>query len=827
MKKFLTVILSCLTLSSFSQKKEVWGTTVGGGQESLGIIFKTDSAGNNYSVVKHFTSIRAVHPSFPPVVHSSGKIFGVAKGLDDNDLSTIYEYDNGKGREVHRFGTVSRGRKPLFLGDDPDASFIEAADSKLYGTTTTNAKFGKGCIYRFNTQTLEYKQLYHFKDSTGYQPKGELIEFEDGMFYGTTSKGGLNGYGTIFSYAPARDSFAILYHFNGMNGMNCEGGLLKYSDSLLIGTTKNGGNSSFDGPGLVFSLNIKTNKYEVLRYFSKRKSNTAFGFEPIGTPKIDENGFIYGVCEKDQFEDKSILYKFNPNSNDSIEFSDLSLDGLGKEITPPNNGKIYVSSANEGLYQVEIKTMKMSKLFDNGNETYVTPSGGLRLDSNRLLGVNFYGGKFRNGSLFEYDITKRISKSLLSFGGTYAGGRPRCKLVKVNDELYGLSDKVFDYGFVIYKINTNNGELAPVYWSNGVANGTEPISFIKASNGKLYGVTRKGGSENEGVIFEFNPTNEKYTVVANIGESTTGLNPIGSLLELSDGKLYGTCYNGSLNGGGVIFSFNPSNKKVERLNDLHLLPYSGFIRAYNGTLLGIATKPPGSDENIWLYKFDVDRKKVIDSLDLSQFSISGQNFLLQTSNEKIIGVSRLGGNGYGTIYEYDIQNNTIINLHNFDNLFGCNPVGEISELSEGIICGNARGIDSDGAFYTYDFENNSLTVRQKVDSTLGRFSAYGPTVINYLPTGVTKTIDDQNFEISIYPSVFNAVLNIESSNITNNNLIVTIMTLNGSIVYDMNHNLGKDSTISLLISDLKKGPYIIQLKDSGGSKIHNQLIFKE
>src|SRR5437773_2297511 len=87
--------------------------------------------------------------------------------------------------------------------------------------------------------------------------------------------------------------------------------------------------------------------------------------------------------------------------------------------------------------------------------------------------------------------------------------------------------------------------------------------LIQATNGKLYGMSSGGGSNNAGVIFSFDPAFSTYTTLIDFGgiKNHNGLyfsdgeSPQGSLIQASDGKLYGMTIRGGLHGNGVIFSF--------------------------------------------------------------------------------------------------------------------------------------------------------------------------------------------------------------------------------------------------------------------------------
>src|SRR5688572_21735556 len=78
--------------------------------------------------------------------------------------------------------------------------------------------------------------------------------------------------------------------------------------------------------------------------------------------------------------------------------------------------------------------------------------------------------------------------------------------------------------------------------------------LLKANNGKLYGVTDGGGNNEYGIIFSFDPSTSIYTRLHNF-DGVNGRNPRATLVQASNGKLYGTtAYGGSFN-SGTIFSF--------------------------------------------------------------------------------------------------------------------------------------------------------------------------------------------------------------------------------------------------------------------------------
>lgn len=124
-------------------------------------------------------------------------------------------------------------------------------------------------------------------------------------------------------------------------------------------------------------------------------------------------------------------------------------------------------------------------------------------------------------------------------------------------------------------------------------------SLMQANNGKLYGMTSKGGTNDVGVIFSFDPSNFTYTKLKDLDE-TNGSTPYGSLIQANNGQLYGMTVRGGNNDYGVIFSFDPSNSSYTKLKDLHKTngshPYGSLMQASNGKLYGM-TGSGGTNDN--------------------------------------------------------------------------------------------------------------------------------------------------------------------------------------------------------------------------------------
>lgn len=97
------------------------------------------------------------------------------------------------------------------------------------------------------------------------------------------------------------------------------------------------------------------------------------------------------------------------------------------------------------------------------------------------------------------------------------------------------------------------------------ANGAAPVynmSLIQGSNGNLYGTTVGGGTYDDGTIFEVTTAGVVTTLYnfCSKTDCTDGAFPYGGLMQASDGDLYGVTNGGGSHFYGSVFKLSSSNK---------------------------------------------------------------------------------------------------------------------------------------------------------------------------------------------------------------------------------------------------------------------------
>ncbi len=91
-------------------------------------------------------------------------------------------------------------------------------------------------------------------------------------------------------------------------------------------------------------------------------------------------------------------------------------------------------------------------------------------------------------------------------------------------------------------------------FAGGSASGANPwyVTLVQGTNGNLYGTTYNGGTSNMGTVFSVSTTGTQ-TILYSFKGGTDGANPTGGLTLGTDGNFYGTTQQGGSGTQGVVF----------------------------------------------------------------------------------------------------------------------------------------------------------------------------------------------------------------------------------------------------------------------------------
>ena len=180
----------------------LYGTTTFGGALGNGTVFKVDSSGNE-TVLHSFCNLSGCADGASPVGglvrDGAGNLYGTTVGGGLNGGGTVYKLDTS-GNEHVLYNFCSQ--PSCADGLQPEAGLVLDNKGDLYGTTLLGGASFQGAVFKVDSTDKE-TVLYSFTGSTdGQQPYGGVIRDSAGNLYGTTPFGGANGSGAVFKIAP-------------------------------------------------------------------------------------------------------------------------------------------------------------------------------------------------------------------------------------------------------------------------------------------------------------------------------------------------------------------------------------------------------------------------------------------------------------------------------------------------------------------------------------------------------------------------------------------------------------------------------------------------
>lgn len=316
----------------------LWGTTMFGGSNGLGTLYKIQTASKNKETVLHSfaDSADGQNPNSGVVLGPNNDLYGTALGDFTNGFGSVfrltpagvfsvaYDFHGGSSAaqpgqliaESHAlYGLASSGGAPFnngmvfrlnssaetdiykFVGGadgSQSTSFVNDSSGNLYGAagggdincTTYGAC---GILYKIDVSGA-YSVIHVFVGLDGNAPALHAID-PAGNLYGTTVSGGAHNQGTVFELTSTGQIITLYSFTGGADGGAPEAGVIRDSKGTLYGTASSGGVATSQcynqGCGVVFSLtptNSQAWHETVLHSF-----NGNDGYQPFAPLLLDEH----------------------------------------------------------------------------------------------------------------------------------------------------------------------------------------------------------------------------------------------------------------------------------------------------------------------------------------------------------------------------------------------------------------------------------------------------------------------------------------------------------------------------------------------------------
>lgn len=749
------VPLFLLSPSVNAQDSNLWGVIYGTDESPFGNVFKTDGNGDNYEVVHSFSpGVDAANPTTNGLIKlPDGMMYGtIANGGAYGD-GAIFSYnpETGVAELVGDFNESASGKSP-------QGKLLSNGGMNFYGVTNEGGAFGKGTFFSFTVSSLgNFIQVYnHFDGSNdGSYPVGSLVQDSDGIIYGTTTSGGMHGYGTLFKHSFNQGGFEVVHHFDGEGGASPKGGLIYNWFYGIVGITSEGG---ANGNGVIFHYDpcCSSNSVEVLIDLEDTGVSN-----PVGGLVEENISHYYGMTSaggEHQFgaifefdaSDPSIeiLHSFTTDNEvvGTLQMEGDMLFGLSKSGGANGGGFLFSYDLDQNVYSEELN-------FNPLQDGY-SPEGSLELSEGVLYGLTKLGGQTNNGTIFSFDPQNSEFEKHVDFG-VASGVYPLAGLEEsLNGKLYGMSlGGGNNNDGTIYEVNPETEEVKSVFNFNETSSGRAPRgSLFLASDGWLYGMTQQGGNGG-GTLFRFDPITFEVIVLHEF-EEATGWQPEGSLAESSDtGKLYGTTSSGGASGDGAIFEYDLFTDSYSKLFDFGagngISPRGSLLEVQNGLLCG--TTPYGGMSNYGtLFSYD-PVNNVFEKLHDFDSSTGGTlpgTHLWQDDTNIVLGTTVYGGNGGGTIFDYNLNSdefNVRVNLGDV----GARPRGGLAKGSNEKYYGYSQPNTWEGSFFEYDPESNEVTEKSEFgfhpQTQYNGFTLSSQPIETFPEMGCSQDTDDDGF----------------------------------------------------------------------------------
>ena len=279
--------------------------------------------------------------------YGSGTIFSV--NTDGSGFAKLHDFDGTNGSDPYSglvlsggklYGTAANGG-PGIDAEGPHCGTIFSIN--LDGSGFTN-------IYNFSSESNDY-QIFNgiLTNADGANPLGGLVA-SGGTLYGTTSSGGTNGFGTVFTISTNGTGFTVLYDFTGEKTPQTTPVL---SGGTLYGSTQNS--------SAIYSLSTNGGNFQVLNngvndYFlnpvaisGQTLYETTFTF-PNGNNGFTAGGSVYSI--QTNGSGFRTLHSFSPQSiiNAGVTPAGDALYGDTSDVND-SGGQIYVLNTN-GMFTV-------------------------------------------------------------------------------------------------------------------------------------------------------------------------------------------------------------------------------------------------------------------------------------------------------------------------------------------------------------------------------------------------------------------------------------------------------------------------------------------
>ncbi len=329
-----------------SQNGKLYGMTHSGGAYNLGVLYKWDPISDKYLKMLDFNRLdNGANPQGSLIMAQNGKLYGMTEYGGANNEGLIFEWDPEaevflKMLDLSRYES---GRFPY------DSELMQADNGKFYGMTSMGGANDLGVLFEWDPNTNILTKKVDFDGANnGSTPRGSLMQADNGKLYGMTWGGGINEIGVLFEWDPVNNIFVKKLDFNSETSGYPIGSLMQVEENKFYGATS-------ISCGIVFEWNLQDNNFKSIHRYVYEDQCWINGCEPISAFVNANNGKIYWIARGAGCSG-GILCEYDPANEiyRKVYMFEHNIGAHPTSLMQATNGKIYITTTDGLSNQNEI-----------------------------------------------------------------------------------------------------------------------------------------------------------------------------------------------------------------------------------------------------------------------------------------------------------------------------------------------------------------------------------------------------------------------------------------------------------------------------------------
>ena len=758
--------------------------------------FKTNGEGVEKTCVR-----QRPFSSSGPIQLSTGEMVGVSMDGVESGFMYRFKPDLG-GIEVLRSFNKESGKVPV--------SILEGSNGYLYGINYSGGAYNLGGVFRVKPDGSDYKLLVQFDGKNGWNTSTNLVQDNDGTLYGVMPTYSPSRKGFIFSLQPDGSDYKVAFDFTSpeLAGISPGERILMDESGRLYN------NGTRDREVFLYAINPDGQEFQKI---------VSGAVELSFISKSLTRALVQVIQPADRAVDLPIKNNFHVTPVKYAETYTLQLSKRSDFITIEQT-KTHTANS------IEIGGLEYGTTYFARVKTNLWPAFGpvtrfrTRTAELRLWGVTSTGGTGSNGTIFSIDLTGTSFVKYHDYSEPY-------NVANLHDKLIPLDDGETLLGYSVPPKEVSANSLGEIFTIKVDGNGFEVIKddglsyggLMKSSNKSFY-YTDSWANQWLGAIFSFEPDSKEWAR-RHAFKRNDGTNPVSALLEYN-GYLYGMTPRGGYNnnGNGTIYRVRLTDHAFDKIHDFHQPmgknPEGSLIDGTNGFLYGMTTSG-GSANYGSIFRVKPDGSEFKKLHDFS--NANGRKPLgdLLLYGGRLYGMTSLGGKyKLGVIFRINRDGSGYVIQHHFSGSDGAQPLKNLM-VYKGYFYGmTSKGGSGDlGVIFKIKSDGTEFKKLFDFDYNTGGAPDGSLLLVPTPPSTVTKSarsavaalvVEDAEQQVSVeaYPNPFLDILYVNITHSADTEFQSVLMDASGRIV---GTQTGPTNTTAAIRTDVSQGLYVLKV----------------